>query len=156
MDFSLGSTTSLQIPASGMSYKKLVEISYLEYHILPLFVREAPHPCFFPFDWWQNLIFMDSPPSAKFRKPANDLRLDLGLCFSRVARNTSIRVEIHIHCDSRWEAAVGMFWFLNIAAGWGCLFFCTILSMNGTIIIVTIMYFRGKLKCKWIIHCFSG
>ena len=64
LDFSLGSTTGLQIPASGMLYKKLVEINYLEYHILPLFVREAPHPCVFPFDWWQNLIFMDSPPSA--------------------------------------------------------------------------------------------
>ena len=153
MDFSLGSTTGLQIPASGMLYKKLVEINYLEYHILPLFVREAPHPCVFPFDWWQNLIFMDSPPSANL-PTIWDWILDYA---SRELHATPAFELKYTSIVIRAERPPwGCNWFLNIAAGWGCLFFCTMLSMNGTSIIDTIMYFGGKLKCKWIIHCFSG
>lgn len=148
MDFSLGSTTGLQIPASGMLFKKLVEINYFEYHSLPLFVREAPHPCVFPFDWWQNLIFMDSPPSANL-PTIWDWILDYA---SRELHATPAFELKYTSIVIRAERPPwGCF-----AQSSGCLFFCTMLSMNGTSIIVTIMYFGGKLKCKWIIHCSVG
>ncbi len=106
---------ALQIPTSGMLCKKLVEINDLEYQVIlsyPYLLRWLKihmHPS----SRWQHLVYQQLYSGLPaIYKSSNEthlshLRLDLGLCLPRVGRDTSIRVEIHIHCDSRGEAALG-------------------------------------------------